>query len=73
MAFRPLRLLLCKLAEVLDEQSLPTEQSFHGIRPARREIALEQHSVKTGDDSRDAIARLFGNRIHSGVLQHVVS
>lgn len=48
-------------------------KSFHGIRPARREIALEQHSVKTGDDSRDAIARLFGNRIHSGVLQHVVS
>ena len=73
MVLQPLGLLLYELAEVLDEQSLPTEQSFHGIRPANREIALEQHSIKTGDDSRDAIVILFHKRIHSGVLPEMVS
>jgi len=73
MDLQPLRLLLHELAEVFDEQPLPTEQSFHGIRPANRQIALEQHSIKTGDDSRDTVVILFDKRIHSGVLLDMVS
>ena len=76
---RSLGLLLHELAEILDEQSLPTEQSLHGIGPANREKAaaiLWRNEIKGfkywfGAHNDATIARLMQELTDKGMQQFV--
>lgn len=56
-----------ELLEVLDQHPLPCEQGFHRPRPAEREMALERHPVKTGNDTGDIFVEPIEELFH-GVL-----
>ncbi len=68
LIFDPLRVLHDKSLEILDLHSLLEEQTFHRLRPPHGQMPLEQHPIKTRDDTGDAIVKLMQELFHSGVL-----
>jgi hypothetical protein len=61
------RLLLDESSEVLDAAVVQAEETFHDLRADYRQIAFEDNSVKTGQDTAKHVAILVDKAFH-GVL-----
>ena len=61
-------LLLGNLRELFDENVLPAEEPFHAEGIAEGQIALDDHPIKTGQNSRDFILVLCYKRVHGVFL-----
>jgi hypothetical protein len=57
-------LLIDKLLEVLDLQPPAGEQAFHDSGSAERQIALEEHPVKAGDNPPRYVVKLSDEVFH---------
>jgi len=66
MLFDPFRLYAHELLELLEEQTLVSHETIHGLRPADRQISLEKNAIKTGYCSGDFLCMLM-DKVFRGV------